>query len=262
MAIARFVLYGLSFASSLLIVAFVPKSLSGEFLSTYAASSLIGGIGIVLAFSSPLATSTVRYWATLALVCICLVGLIWPQPGVWILYAGALLMSDYMASQSGSNRLPIIYRVIMIISALPFIFFSTVFTSLILVRTALCFVVIAAVLVKTKNLKVLKIHKSFWYVSVSHLAYFGTLLSITVMLPNDLVRAWYIGTQVGFGLLLKRFDFLIRDDAVSHSYIDYGIPIFATAIPCFIMVFWYSAPALLAYITGVFAISRLKFFLQ
>jgi hypothetical protein len=262
MGLAKFLLFGLSFASNFIIIGFIPYDLLKGFVATYATTSLIAGICIVLAFSSTKITSLVHIWAPTIAVLLFLIGWQLPEMGVWIAYSCMLLMSDYITSQSGSIRLPIIYRCCMLISAALFIFCSDAFVQLILLRGSICLIFMSIVLICYKKLKLLKMKTPLLVIVISNVSYWGVLLSLTILIPNQALRLWYMGSQIGLGVLLKRFDFQIRGDTDSNRIVDTGVVIFVTAIPIFLAIFWFNVWALLLYVASAFVISRLKYFIK
>lgn len=254
----RFGLYLLSVLANLVVVAFVPTSLAKEFLFSYATFSLAGGIALVLAFASQYFVARVIWWLPPVLVSLALLSLLIPRPGLWILYSGVLLASDYTTSQSRSVPLTDTYRAALVLSALPFAIMPERFTELVVIRTFVCGVFILKVLLQHNALSALAIRRSVMYVSVSHVAYFGTLLLITVLLTGDALKYWYIGAQIGLGLLLKHIDFSIRGTVSKPIRFALATLFASIGIAALLMVLHASPFALFVYLMGLLVITQLR----
>lgn len=254
----RFGLYLLSVASNLAVVASVPTSLAREFLSSYASFSLLAGIALVLAFASQQLVARVARWLPPSLIILAFVSFWIPRPGLWLLYAGSLLASDYTTSQSRSSLTTDAYRITLILSAVPFALLPDRFVELVGLRILVCAAFIAAVLFRESELSALSIRRSVLYVSVSHVAYFGTLLFITAALSGDALKFWYIGAQIGLGLMLKHIDFSIRHTSSSPGRFAYTTLGLSIAVGALLMLLYTSQMALIVYLAGIAAITQLR----
>ena len=155
-----------------------------------------------------------------------------------------------------------VYRGTLIISAVPFLLRPEWFTELLVVRAAICMAFLISVLAARLEVFPLQLRNSFLYVSISHLAYFGTLLLITFVLKEEPLKYWYVGTQIGLGLLLKRLDFTIRGSPGTAPYLHLLTSGIAIAIVAPLMSLWASVPAMVAYLTGALAITQLNRFVR
>lgn len=225
-------LYAAVIASNILVILQVPGPESAAFLKSYAAASLVAGIGIGLLFGGQRTRSVIALVATGIFVAVAL--LILSKVGmVAIAYALALLTSDYVVSQSASPRLVLIYRTGLVLSILPLALFQeAVFWPTIYLRIAVAAGACAAAIYVSQRFEPLKLRSAFAYIVQTHVLYFGTLAVIPWLATTEQMKLWYVATQIALSLQLKLMDFRIRGSAsVAPSVL--GTLAVATAVGLF-----------------------------
>lgn len=254
----RYFLYGLSYLSTLLIVVAMPQSISKDFLQIFSTSSAVFGILVVILFTSNSSLSRTRSYLPILLLMFSIFTLIGNQKASWVIYPFALLISDYSTSQSGSTSLPMNYRVIMIISSVPFFLYPDLFNSFIKLRILICLLFSGLAFYTTKSFVMLKIKKIYSTLIISNFGYFGTLFCLTLVVNDAYLKMWYVGTQIALSLLLRRFDYLIRNNVVNDNSMDAATYFVVILISLILMAYYFNYLALFVFLLGVFFLRNLK----
>jgi hypothetical protein len=194
-----------------------------SFLKSYSISAMLIGMMVVYAFSRPVCIAYLlrtRVILFSGLFGMALVGIFAQQVAfLACAYAGTLILSDYFVSQCGTPWVIKIYRCILIGSVVPaFIGIAGYDEVVVPLRIVAC---MALALVSGRigqGFRVLAVQSPILYIAGTHISYFGSLAAIAWLGGGSQdVKAWYIGSQVGQGILLKMYDYKIRAE-VSLTY--------------------------------------------
>jgi hypothetical protein len=256
----QFLLFLLSSASTSLIIAYIPHAQAAGFLSIFSASNIVCSLAFTLAFSYTRSARSATFWIPLA--CAVLLGAIFfvGDPALWFFYPFALLAADYATTQSGSPRLSSIYRILLIVSVLPFVLFEEHFKYWILARSVLCLVFVALALATGGGFVKLNIKTPFRMIAVMYIFYSGSLLALP-LIPGVAVhhlKIWYVGSQIGLGLMLKKLDFTMRGANSKIGRIAPLITIATLGLPVGMMLLAPNLLFLAIYVVSALALSQLK----
>lgn len=254
----RYSLFGFSYLAAILIVLYMPQEISRDYLQMYSISSAIFGFFLVFSFSNKLILLNLRKYLPHVLFIAFVLTIFANYKIIWIIYPFFLLLSDYLTSQGYSKSLTNQYRAMMIISAVPFLFYPDIFNTLLKLRILICIFFSASSIYLTKNFKRLNINKIYLTLVISNLGYFGTLFCLTFFIDVMFLKLWYVGTQVALLLLLKRFDYSIRNHTLDNNTVDL-VTYFLIALIFILLMFYHlNYSAFFISLTGVFLLSKIK----
>ena len=250
------VVYALAFISNVIFVYCLPIATVASFLKVYSISAMLIGIVIVYAFSHPVLIdllSRLRFVLLTLLLLISVAGTLAENIQLMAFsYAVTLLLSDYLLSQSSSQRLVLNYRCMLICTVIPaWIGISGYDEMMVSIRIFGCLALAFLSAKKSPKLQLLFVQNPFFYIAGTHFFYFGSLSLITWSGANELVKNWYIFTQIGQGILLKLYDYKIR--AHGDAYRLYKPFIYSVVLTlAFIFNYWFpNQLAFCVYLMGV-----------
>ncbi|MBD8548172.1 hypothetical protein [Sphingomonas sp. CFBP 8760] len=208
----HFGLYLLSFAANTLVILTAPADLLRSYVLIYNGASVVFSLLFFIYFSQ---FATVR--RSIVLVSIFVTALLAIGSGAgWyetciIAYPGLLILTDYLATQSYGIRVVTGFRILMIVSAAPFLLMPAQFTTNIVIRVALLAVMAAAFAIAAKESHRLLVKSPIRFQIGNYLFYNGTLslMALVVRTPEAL-RWWYLAAQIGLVLILKVLDYSLR----------------------------------------------------
>lgn len=248
----RMFLYTLGILSNMWVILLLPSASAQLFLKAYSLGSMVLGVCIVYAFSKPSwarALEFFRLWL-LALVfgMMCLSVYFLSPVAAAVSYVAALLLSDYYITQSGRPWHVSLYRVSLVVSVLPSFFnVDTMNDWLVPSRTLVALACLGLLNFGGRPLAQLKVANPLFYVTGTHFFYFGSLWVMALVLTDPALRVWYLGTQIGHGLVLKLMDFRIRRGAEVSAGLEWSVAAVSTAVcACMAAAYW-DPLALLSY---------------
>jgi hypothetical protein len=254
----RYSIFGFSYLASLLIVLYMPQEISRDYLQVYSISSAIFGFFLVFSFSNEIILLNLRKYLPHFLFLAFILTIFANYKITWIMYPFFLLFSDYLTSQGHSKSLTTQYRAMMIISAVPFLLYPDIFNTLLKLRILICIFFSASSVYLTRNFKRLNINKIYLTLLISNLGYFGTLFCLTFFVDVVFLKLWYVGTQVALLLILKRFDYSIRNDILPSNTSDLITYLLIVLIFIYLMIYHLNYSAFIISSAGVFLLSRIK----
>ncbi len=255
----HFVLFIISYALNPFIILMVPDQNAELFLSVYAVGSIIFSLYFTFLFSQK---RLLKFSKSLILLVVFIVILAAILTGdvmwIWIAYPFSLLAGDYVCTQSGSPKYTLIFRGVLIFSALPFLVFTDVFSELISLRVFLCIVFMLYVLNKVNDFILLSIDSTVKWISVTYIFYSGSLLLVPILGgEGGHIKIWFVVMQVGLGLILKRLDFSIRAVKDETKFLLYLVDIGALCLPVIVMFFYPDWLFFTVYIISYLALKQL-----
>lgn len=256
----QFFLFLFSYALNPLIIYAVPTAQAEGFLTIYAVSSVVFSLLFTIAFAYQGLVDFTRYWVPLLSLMLIVAAAVTGADGLWVLYPFTLLVGDYICTQSGSNKISIIYRVLLILSAVPFIFFPEYFELLVWLRSAFGIAFVVVLMVLVKQFHVLAIKSPVKWIAVTYIFYSGSLLVVPTLGGGDgeHLKHWFIGMQVGLGLILKKLDFSVRAVSGKAGLLFKAIDVFVLLIPVVLMFISFDWLLLAVYVVSVIALYQLR----
>lgn len=264
--------YALAVLSNMLVVLVLPDAVAPGFLKAYSLGSMVFGVVVVYAFSTPrLGPALQRGRVPVAVLALggataaCATGSV---PGQAVAYAVALLLSDYYLTQCGSVRHVAFYRGFLIISMVPSLVAALVPGAaiagpwrdwLVPLRTVGALACLLSLHWGGRPLDQLKVGNPLFFIAATHLLYFGSLALISWWLAGPALRAWYVGSQIGQGLVLKLMDYRIRRHASVLPVVSWSVHGLSAAIGPGLAFFHWQPLALLAYagaVLGLHGVAR------
>lgn len=251
-----FGLYLLSFAANTLVVLTAPAGLLRGYVLVYNAASVVFSLSS-FAYFSRLATTR----RSIGVVACFAVGMVavafaagWYEACLWA-YPGLLILSDYLVTQSHGIRVVTGFRLLMIVSSIPFIVAPQMFTTSLALRVVLLQIVSIALVTTAKESHLLAVRSPVRYQIGNYLFYNGTLSLLALLVRSaDLLRWWYLATQIALVLVLKVLDYSLRRAYSLDARTRYTALIAAGSVP---LIAFFVHPALmplcLAY-TGFFGL--------
>jgi len=97
----------------------------------------------------------------------------------------------------------------------------------------------------------LKVGNPLFYIAATHLLYFGSLALMSFWLVGSALRAWYVGAQIGQGLVLKLMDYRIRRHSRVRPVVIWSVHGLSAAIGTGLAFLHWQPLALLAYTGAV-----------
>jgi hypothetical protein len=256
--------YALAVLSNMLVILVLPDAVTPGFLQAYSLGSMVFGVVLVYAFSTPrLGPALQRGRVAVAVLALggaaaaCATGSV---PGQAVAYAVALLLSDYYLTQCGSARHVAVYRGFLIMSVVPAVAIAGPWRDwLVPLRTVGALVCLLSLHWGGRRLDQLKVGNPLFYIVATHLLYFGSLALMSWWLAGPALRAWYVGSQIGQGLVLKLMDFRIRRHASVRPVVSWSVHGLSACIGAGLAFLHWQPLALLAYagaVLGLHGVAR------
>ena len=207
-----FALYLASFAANTLVVLTAPAGLLRGYVLAYNAASVVFSMSL-FAYFSRFATarrSIVLVGGFTMSALILSLGVGWYKACLFA-YPGLLILTDYLVTQSHGIRVVTCFRLLMIVSAAPFLIVPELFTVNLASRVALLQVVSIALVATAKESHLLAVSSPVRYQVGNYLFYNGTLSLLALIIRSpDILRWWYLATQISLVLVLKVLDYSLR----------------------------------------------------
>lgn len=208
----NFALYLFSFAANTLVVMTAPGDLLRGYVLVYNVASVVFSI-IFFWYFSQFATVGRSIVLTIAAAVVLAVGAAifgWYEACI-IAYPALLILSDYLVTQSHGIRVVTVFRLLMIVSAIPFLLMPDLFTVNLAIRVTLLATLALALALTAKQSHLLSVKSPVRFQIGNYLFYNGTLslVALLVVAPEAL-RWWYLSTQIGLVLILKVLDYSMR----------------------------------------------------
>lgn len=206
----------MSVLSNMALVYLLPQSIAASFLQAYSISAMLIGILIIYAFSSQVLIEWVLRLRIFILSFLLVLGLISlaTQEVTWLacVYSATLLLCDYLLSQGRNSRWINIYRAVLVSSVVPAALGMENYSeSMVSIRIFVCLSIALVSVRYCHSLKPLAVQSPIFYIVGTNFSYFGALAAIAWLSSTEALKVWYIGNQVGQGILLKMSDYQIRN---------------------------------------------------
>lgn len=248
-----FIVFFLSFLANLLIIKMMPDKSIRIYINAY---TIVGGCGALFFFllysrrDAVLWVKKIGYFLLLVFVLACfVVDKFWVSVAFYPLF---LIYNDYLVTQSDLTKYGVFYRLFLILSAIPFLFFQESFELLFQLRIVLLAIVLAFYAVHSRDIAPLHVRSTWKYVFFNYTFYYAPLLLIAniTMTPDEL-RVWYVFSQGGLVVYLKYLDFALRKGSVVSNRM--GEFVLAAALAALVVPIAYcpSGTAVALYLVGL-----------
>lgn len=208
----NFLLYLLSFAANTIIILTAPKSDIHAYLGYYNVFGVFFSVFFFLYYRYLCSIKVSRFilgvfLAVFLLICLKLN----VKMALFSSYPGILIFVDYLVTQTSGVKAVNVFRVGMIVSAIPFLVFRDDFELNLLVRCGMLFAVCVIFAFTAKEEFRLSVRSTWKFLAGNYLFYNGTLIAVTWLIQDaSELRWWYLSIQIGLVLILKALDFSLR----------------------------------------------------
>ena len=245
----NFILYLASYASSLIVFIKIPSSASISFLQYYSVANILGSLSITMLLTNGIGVNIQKaffYLAIFAVFCLNFLGVKF----VYLSYPIALLVSDYLISQTQSSNVIKYYRIFIAFAAITF-FFDIDFVTQIKIRNIILISSALYCLVKSTIIRSLEIKSSILYLFIIYCSYSGVLFCVArlPMLPDE-VKYWYIATQIGLALQLKLMDYSSRVKNPLDTRMQTLINLLIFGVLVLVLIFYFNIIPFFLYLFG------------
>jgi hypothetical protein len=256
----QFILFLLSSASTSLIISFIPHAEAASFLSIFSVSNIVCSLWFTLAFSYARSATLASWWIPVGAGVLGIGVLVFGDRGLWFFYPFSIIAADYATTQSGSTRLSTAYRILLIFSVIPFVLFEEHFKYWIFARSILCIIFVGLAVISGKGFVRLNIKTPFRMIAVMYIFYSGSLLALPLISGSNAqtLKIWYVGTQIGLGLILKKLDFSMRGANSKIGTISVLITAATVCMPIGMTALAPNMAFLAIYVVSAIALSQLK----
>ena len=260
--IPAFILFLGSFAANFIALAAVPLSDAKEFYGLYAISNTVFSLVFTVLFS----TSAFENYRKVSMLITVLVAsvfslMIFGKNALWLIYPLMLLVGDYSVSQAGSEDDNFNFRILLILSATLFIIPYIQFYVAIILRIGIVSLFYLKISLSNKRYENLKIKSPLYFLIAVYICYSGSQMLIpSLNASSEKIKFWYLASQIGLGLLLKRADFLSRTVSLNSSYVSFVSVGGALLPPMFGVIFFPDYRFILIYVfssVGIFYATKL-----
>lgn len=260
----NFIVFFLSFLANLVIIKMMPDGNLRPYINIYTIVGGCGALAFFLMYSRQAATPHIRKigFGLLAIYAIAHI----PLNGFWAsasIYPLFLTYNDYMVTQSSIARGRYLYRLFLILSALPFLFIQDQFEILFQARVISLATILLFYTVQTSHLTALQVYSTWKYIFFNYTFYYAPLLLIAnIALPPAALKAWYIFAQGGLVVYLKYLDFALRKNHTVSRHMNSLILLSAVGAPILPVCLFPSATGLIAYFTGLLGLVYSKRYIK
>lgn len=252
----NFFLFLVSYILNPVIIHSIPQDIVSQFLTTYMWANVIFSLAFTIFFS----TKLIKYaYSFIVISFIVLLVLIFFEGNyVWAILPFSILLGDYLCTQAAEGKISYTFRLVLIFTALPFIFPESDFLLFIVLRVGAILVFGFYLMLINKKPKRLEIAFPIKWIATTYLFYSGTLLLLPYLILDSYeLKYWFIVTQVGLGLVLKKLDFEVR--SVNENIRKIGVVIYVAAfsLPLVISVYYFNVSAIFIYYLSFLALAYL-----
>ena len=209
----HFILFLGSFAANFVAMWRAPVDSAPLFYSSYAIASALGSLLTTGVFTFLKQSRYLKIGFILGITLLTLVEVSFQGSSALVpaLYAGTILLGDYGISQSGARGLNTIYRFVMILTTLLFFVPNLEFNSAILIRSGIAFLFFSTTLGFGLKYSQITLKAPWKFTALAYIFYSGTLILLPRLeATNEVIKNWYLITQLGLALILKVADFTSR----------------------------------------------------
>ncbi len=234
------ILFVLSFALNPLIIGYLPAEYTKEFLTYFSVANLIFSLVFTLLFGWTKTARMANVWIPCLAFVILLSFMLFGRKVLWFYYTFVLLAADYSVTQTNSKKISLFYRIYLISSVLILLIFKNIFFEFIIFRSSVCSSFVALILFSKKEYFQLSVKSPLKMIFITFTFYSGTL----ALLPNLFdsknllnLKIWYVGGQIGLGLILKELDFATRANTSNNTNLSLLIKLGSIVLPICILSF-------------------------
>ncbi len=208
----NFALYLFSFAANTLVIMTAPGDLLRGYVLVYNAASVVFSLLFFLYFSRFATVSrSAGLTVGIAVVLVAIATALGWYEACIIAYPGLLILTDYLVTQSHGIRVVTAFRVLMIISAIPFLLMPNSFAINIAIRVSALMLLSLLLAVTAKESHLLSVKSPVRFQIGNYLFYNGTLSLVALLVATpEALRWWYLSIQIGLVLVLKVLDYSLR----------------------------------------------------
>lgn len=252
----NFGLYLLSFAANSLVVLTAPGQMLKKYVLIYNASSVMFSILLFIYFAKFASIDRSKLIILVASVIFLIVS---PFIGIYnssiFIYPGLLIFNDYLVTQSHKMKIVTGFRLLMIVSAIPFLLNPEGFSVNIITRVV--FLQITAIILSftAKDIHLLSVKSPIKFQIGNYIFYNGTLSLVAIVVKaSEALRWWYLAIQIGLVLILKVLDFSLRRSHSLDIRTRWLAMIGASGIPLIALIFYPNVLALCLFYIGFFGL--------
>lgn len=231
--------YGLFVLSNILLIFLVPESYVNSFLKNYSFACGFFSFIVIFIFSKRDVNRI-----NIAVILILTILVLYFINNFFILvifYSLNLIFADYLFSQKiNGQNINFLFRFLLLASLLLILLKDFDFQNILYFRLFII-LFLYLFLFRTPYLfnKLLLLNPTH-YVIFTHLIYYGSLFFLTYFLTGTSLKVWYLVFQIGFSLILKIFDFKIRNINLGFYNFNCFLNIVLFLIPFFGLFFYFS----------------------
>lgn len=252
----NFGLYLLSFAANSLVVLTAPGQMIKKYVLIYNASSVLFSILLFIYFTKFATTGRSKFIIGASVVIFSMgSAFIGIYDTAILIYPGLLIFNDYLVTQSHKLKIVTGFRLLMIVSAIPFLLNPEGFSINIIARVLFLIFIAIFLSATARDVHLLSVKSPIKFQISNYVFYNGTLslVAIVVKAPEAL-RWWYLATQIGLVLILKVLDFSLRRSHSLDIRTRWLAMVGASGIPLIALIFYPNVPALCLFYVGFFGL--------
>ena len=260
----NFIVFFLSFLANLVIIKMMPDENLRHYINIYTIVGGCGALAFFLMYSREAATPHIRKIGFGLLVIYAIAHI--PLNGFWAsaaIYPLFLIYNDYIVTQSSITRGRYLYRLFLILSALPFLIFHDQIEILFQARVILLAAILFFYTVHTSHVTSLQVHSTWKYIFFNYTFYYAPLLLLAnIALEPAGLKAWYIFAQGGLVVYLKYLDFALRKNHRVSRHLESFILIAAAGAPILPAFLFPSTAAFIVYFTALLGLVYSKRYIR
>jgi hypothetical protein len=249
----NFILFFVATLANIIIIKNMPNDYLHRYLNGYIIMSACASIILFLVYTRHSLADHIRKAAFSIVVLYALAHI--PLSLFWaaaFIYPLLIIFNDYIATQGNHNQGQNWYRIFLVISSLPILFFQEYFEILFEVRTFSLAVILMHYTLKTKSVTLLPVRSTWKYLLLQFIFYNGPLLLIANLpLAPIAAKLWYVFAQGGLIVYLKTLDFSLRQNNAVSYQINLLVILSAFGAPFLPALLFPNVFALAAYFLGL-----------
>lgn len=201
-----------SFIASTLIILTAPSEYLNSYLTIYTISSFVFSLLAFFYFTYFASKRNIILVFLSLILTICLLFFAFGENNtLMVIYPGLLIFVDLIATQGHSVKSVNIFRLILLVTTLPFLIIPDSFFFNLEIRCSVILFILLYLISTAKSILKLVVNSPLKLLVGNYLFYNGILIIIPFLgLASNELRPWYISIQAGLVLILKYIDFKLR----------------------------------------------------
>ncbi len=236
-----FLIYLLSFCSNIIIIVLAPDDALKDFAKIYLIGNIVFSLLVYYQFTNSVNIKNIKLIFIISILCLFIsFGLNLSKITIYFFYPYFYLISDYLVSQKFQKKFIRYFRVLSLITLIPFIFSRLGFDLSLTLRTVFFILAGSIFLYSNSRISKLLVTSRWTFVLFCYLSY-SLPLYLIIFFARDAneLKFWYISTQAGIAIILKYYDFSSRGDGKNY-YIIYIFTFFSFIIPLLVLPFYFN----------------------